>query len=241
MSECGKRVELMISATVADTSGRTLSGQTIRAFLASIGHTNLLSVGLNCSFGQRSKDLKPYLEELSAEFFVNILVCKCLSQCRFAQSVWRVRRNSRNNGAPDQRYLMKKTRTSLADAVEQRLIILLPISRFYLIERWKLRQLEILHPITKNSEKSTDAEDILWQETKYGDFIWAVFILQRKIEQNFTWGRMLEIQMMRKQIRWMYSSPFSPSSTYRHSFLLREESEAKFRSEVLIRQHWRTM
>jgi len=64
MSECGKRVDLMISATVADTSGRTLSGQTIRAFLASIGHANLLSVGLNCSFG--AKDLKPYLEELSA-------------------------------------------------------------------------------------------------------------------------------------------------------------------------------
>ena len=64
MSEYGKRVDLMISATVADTSGRTLSGQTIRAFLASIGHANLLSVGLNCSFG--AKDLKPYLEELSA-------------------------------------------------------------------------------------------------------------------------------------------------------------------------------
>ena len=64
MSEYGKRVDLMISATVADTSGRTLSGQTIRAFLPSIGHANLLSVGLNCSFG--AKDLKPYLEELSA-------------------------------------------------------------------------------------------------------------------------------------------------------------------------------
>lgn len=64
MTELGKRVDLMLSATVADTSGRTLSGQTIRAFLASIGHANLLSVGLNCSFG--AKDLKPYLEELSA-------------------------------------------------------------------------------------------------------------------------------------------------------------------------------
>ena len=53
----------MLSATVADTSGRTLSGQTIRAFLASIGHANLLSVGLNCSFG--AKDLKPYLHEIS--------------------------------------------------------------------------------------------------------------------------------------------------------------------------------
>lgn len=63
MAELGKRVEIMLSATVADTSGRTLSGQTIRAFLASIGHTNLLSVGLNCSFG--AKDLKPYLHEIS--------------------------------------------------------------------------------------------------------------------------------------------------------------------------------
>jgi len=64
MTQLGKRVELMISATVADKSGRTLSGQTIRAFLASISHANLLSVGLNCSFG--AKDLKPYLKEVSA-------------------------------------------------------------------------------------------------------------------------------------------------------------------------------
>jgi len=63
MSELGKRVEIMLSATVADTSGRTLSGQTIRAFLASIGHANILSVGLNCSFG--AKDLKPYLHEIN--------------------------------------------------------------------------------------------------------------------------------------------------------------------------------
>jgi len=64
MTELGKRVEIMLSVTVADKSGRTLSGQTIRAFLASIGHANLLSVGLNCSFG--AKDLKPYLQEISA-------------------------------------------------------------------------------------------------------------------------------------------------------------------------------
>jgi len=62
MTELGKRVEIMLSATVADKSGRTLSGQTIRAFLASIGHANILSVGLNCSFG--AKDLKSYLEEI---------------------------------------------------------------------------------------------------------------------------------------------------------------------------------
>jgi 5-methyltetrahydrofolate--homocysteine methyltransferase len=64
MTELGKRVEIMLSATVADKSGRTLSGQTIRAFLASIGHANILSVGLNCSFG--AKDLKPYLQEINA-------------------------------------------------------------------------------------------------------------------------------------------------------------------------------
>lgn len=71
MRETGRRVELMVSATVADTSGRTLSGQTIRAFLASISHADLLSVGLNCSFG--AKDLKPYLQELSAHapYFVS--------------------------------------------------------------------------------------------------------------------------------------------------------------------------
>jgi 5-methyltetrahydrofolate--homocysteine methyltransferase len=64
MAELGKRVEIMLSATVADASGRTLSGQTIRAFLASVGHANLLSIGLNCSFG--AKDLKPYLQEVSS-------------------------------------------------------------------------------------------------------------------------------------------------------------------------------
>lgn len=63
MSELDKRIDIMLSATVADTSGRTLSGQTIRAFLASIGHANIISVGLNCSFG--AKDLKPYLHEIS--------------------------------------------------------------------------------------------------------------------------------------------------------------------------------
>jgi len=64
MAELDKRVEIMLSATVADKSGRTLSGQTIRAFLASIGHANLLSIGLNCSFG--AHDLKPYLQEICA-------------------------------------------------------------------------------------------------------------------------------------------------------------------------------
>ncbi len=63
MKVVGRRVELMLSVTVADASGRTLSGQTIRAFMTSVSHANLLSIGLNCSFG--AKDLKPYLEEIS--------------------------------------------------------------------------------------------------------------------------------------------------------------------------------
>jgi len=64
MQQKGVRLPIMLSATVADKSGRTLSGQTIRAFLASVAHAEVLSIGLNCSFG--ANDLKPYLEEISA-------------------------------------------------------------------------------------------------------------------------------------------------------------------------------
>ena len=64
MEEAGRHVELMLSVTVADASGRTLSGQTVRAFLNSISHAGLLSVGVNCSFGAR--DLKPYLQEIAS-------------------------------------------------------------------------------------------------------------------------------------------------------------------------------
>lgn len=63
IAETGKAVEIMLSATVADSSGRTLSGQTIPAFLSSVSHAHILSIGLNCSFG--ANDLKPYLEEIS--------------------------------------------------------------------------------------------------------------------------------------------------------------------------------
>ncbi len=72
MAEAGRKVELMISVTITDKSGRTLSGQTIGAFLTSIAHADILSVGLNCSFG--AKDLKPYLQELSkiAPFYVSV-------------------------------------------------------------------------------------------------------------------------------------------------------------------------
>ena len=63
MEATGRKVPLMVSATVADVSGRTLSGQTLEAFLASIQHADIFSVGLNCSFGARQ--LKPFLELLA--------------------------------------------------------------------------------------------------------------------------------------------------------------------------------
>ncbi len=56
-------VPVMISGTITDKSGRTLSGQTVEAFWNSIRHAPLLSVGLNCALGAR--DLRPYVEELS--------------------------------------------------------------------------------------------------------------------------------------------------------------------------------
>lgn len=56
-------VPIMVSVSLAGSSGRLLSGQTLPALLASISHLPLLSVGLNCSFGAR--DMKPHLKELS--------------------------------------------------------------------------------------------------------------------------------------------------------------------------------
>lgn len=64
MKAVGVRVPLMLSVTVSDIAGRTLSGQTLDAFLASVQHADLFSVGLNCSFGARQ--LKPFLEQLAA-------------------------------------------------------------------------------------------------------------------------------------------------------------------------------
>lgn len=59
----GRKVPLMLSVTVADISGRTLSGQTLDAFLASVQHVDIFSIGLNCSFGARQ--LKPFLKQLA--------------------------------------------------------------------------------------------------------------------------------------------------------------------------------
>lgn len=64
MEKTGRRVLLMLSVTVSDIAGRTLSGQTLDAFLASVEHADLFSVGLNCSFGARQ--LKPFLEQLAS-------------------------------------------------------------------------------------------------------------------------------------------------------------------------------
>lgn len=59
----GKRLPLMISVTITDASGRTLSGQTVKAFWNSIAHTSPLSVGINCALGPDL--MRPYIEELS--------------------------------------------------------------------------------------------------------------------------------------------------------------------------------
>ncbi len=68
-----RRLELplMVSGTITDASGRTLSGQTLEAFLHSLAHAKLLSIGLNCSLG--AAELKPYLRELSqkAPFYIS--------------------------------------------------------------------------------------------------------------------------------------------------------------------------
>jgi 5-methyltetrahydrofolate--homocysteine methyltransferase len=62
---------IMISGTITDASGRTLSGQTVEAFWNSVRHGNLISVGLNCALG--AKEMRPHIEELSkiADVFIS--------------------------------------------------------------------------------------------------------------------------------------------------------------------------
>lgn len=69
--ELGKELPIMVSGTITDASGRTLSGQTTEAFLISVSHVPLLSIGLNCALG--AKALRPYLQVLNeqAPFFVS--------------------------------------------------------------------------------------------------------------------------------------------------------------------------
>lgn len=69
--EIGKTLPIMVSGTITDASGRTLSGQTTEAFLISVSHVPLLSVGLNCALGASA--LRPYLQVLdeNAPFFTS--------------------------------------------------------------------------------------------------------------------------------------------------------------------------
>jgi 5-methyltetrahydrofolate--homocysteine methyltransferase len=61
--ELGCRIPVMVSGTITDASGRTLSGQTVQAFLNAVSHIDMLSVGLNCALG--AEQMRPYIEEIA--------------------------------------------------------------------------------------------------------------------------------------------------------------------------------
>lgn len=63
-------IPIMLSGTITDASGRTLSGQTVEAFLTSVSHIPLLSIGFNCALG--AEQLKPYLQRLSRATNFNV-------------------------------------------------------------------------------------------------------------------------------------------------------------------------
>lgn len=69
--ERGERLPVMLSVTITDASGRTLSGQTIEAFWNSVSHARPLSVGINCALG--AQDMRPYIESLAknADCFIS--------------------------------------------------------------------------------------------------------------------------------------------------------------------------
>jgi 5-methyltetrahydrofolate--homocysteine methyltransferase len=71
-ANAGRSVPIMISVTITDASGRTLSGQTIEAFWNSVAHTAPFSVGINCALG--AAQMRPYIEELSS-------LADCLISC----------------------------------------------------------------------------------------------------------------------------------------------------------------
>ena len=83
----------MVSVTIVDQSGRTLSGQTVEAFWISVSHMTLLSVGINCALG--AKQMRPYIEELSR---LAPDSHQLLSERRPAQRVRRLRRNAGAHG-----------------------------------------------------------------------------------------------------------------------------------------------
>ena len=84
------RLPLMISVTITDRSGRTLSGQTVEAFYTSIRHARPFCVGINCALGAR--DMRPYLAELARH---RRLLRQLLPERRPAERVRRVRRACR--------------------------------------------------------------------------------------------------------------------------------------------------
>ncbi|HKO58797.1 MAG TPA: methionine synthase [Thermoanaerobaculia bacterium] len=61
--ERGVRLPLMLSVTITDASGRTLSGQTVEAFWNALSHANVVSIGINCALG--AKEMRPHIEELA--------------------------------------------------------------------------------------------------------------------------------------------------------------------------------
>lgn len=70
MISLNKTIPVMVSGTITDNSGRTLSGQTAEAFLNSLSHVDLLSIGFNCALG--AEQMQPYLKELSEKSKLNI-------------------------------------------------------------------------------------------------------------------------------------------------------------------------
>lgn len=72
MKKAGVDLPIMLSVTITDLSGRTLSGQTLDAFLVSVSSYPIFSVGLNCSFG--AEQMRPYLKELAAKapYYISI-------------------------------------------------------------------------------------------------------------------------------------------------------------------------
>ena len=104
-AELGVRVPVMISATITDRSGRTLSGQTLDAFYVSVEHARPFSVGLNCALGAR--DMRPYLAELGAH---RHQLRHLLPERRPAQCLRPVRRAARRDRGADPRLRRKRLR-----------------------------------------------------------------------------------------------------------------------------------
>lgn len=71
LKEKGIRLPVMVSGTITDASGRTLAGQTVEAFINSVSHIDLLSIGLNCALG--AEEMRPHIEEIAKKtsFYVS--------------------------------------------------------------------------------------------------------------------------------------------------------------------------